>query len=101
MSRSSNRGTTAREAMRENGLRLHRGKQYVLARPRLIAPSEVEGPVGALALIAVKCGQTAEALRLVADTSSITMVWCVTSKTGSNSTGWSRASANTAVSERS
>lgn len=55
-----------REAMRENGLRLT-GVSDVLARPRVIAPSEVEGPVS-LALIAVKCGQTGEALRLVADT---------------------------------
>ncbi len=32
-----------REAMRENGLRLA-GVSDVLARPRVIAPSEVEGP---------------------------------------------------------
>ncbi len=54
-----------REAMRENGLRLT-GVSDLLARPRLIAPSEIDGPV-ALVLVAVKCRQTPEALRLVAD----------------------------------
>ncbi|HXW82722.1 MAG TPA: 2-dehydropantoate 2-reductase N-terminal domain-containing protein, partial [Acidimicrobiales bacterium] len=54
-----------REAMRENGVRLS-GVSEIVAHPRVIAPGELDGPVG-LVLLAVKCPQTGAALRLVTD----------------------------------